>query len=69
MKPYDVTVLTPGGVETIHQEGPVTTDGPWLILYTPEGYQAAEPEYVFPAGSVAGVRPCLGGDLCRGGSS
>ena len=67
MKTYDVTVLTPGEVKVLHQEGPVRTDGPWLILYaTTAALHADEPEYVYPASAVAGVEPCLGGDLCRG---
>lgn len=70
MKSYDVTVLTPGEVRVLHQDGPVTTDGPWLILYaTSADYNAHEPSYVFPSDAVAGVEPCPGGDDCRGRSS
>ncbi len=59
---YDVQRLTPSGPATSHHEGPLVTDGPFLIMQAPGGTGVLE--LVVPASALVAVVPCEGG--CRG---
>lgn len=62
---YDLVLLTPGGTRTLHHEGPIQTDGPWLILYSGDGSDLGPPVGFYPAHAVVSGEPCKG--TCDGG--
>lgn len=58
---YDITRLTPGGVEVLHHDEILETDGPFLLLHTREGLR-----HIIPAHALVSVDPCQG--RCRDGN-
>lgn len=72
---YDVCHLTPAGPDTFHHDGPMETDGPWLILW-PVGREPKDgqtPTHLLPSHAVVSVQVCdvpdCGGRSRREGSS
>jgi len=59
---YDVTRLTPGGVEVYHHSGAFRTDGPFLVLYGPDDQI---PECVIPSHALGGMDLCRDDATCR----
>lgn len=57
---YDVTRLTPGGVETFHHSDGIKTDGPFLVLTAGGG-----PVSIIPAHALVSIDACGEITSCR----
>lgn len=56
MTAYDLTRLTPAGVQRSHHAGKVEIDGPWLIMHSPGDDGSLD--LIVPAHAVVAVEPC-----------
>lgn len=65
MSGYDVERLTPGGVTVRHHDGPIQTEGPWLLLHAGDAGDLGDVVAAYPAHAVVGVTRCEG--RCDGG--